>query len=132
MALRMMKNKKPTWRAIASTVKITRATLCVLRQTTDPQTHSAATGMRQNNATIKTAGGAGSGNRCQANSNRKYAVGLRNTASQSATPDRAWKLCGCWGIKACLAAYDPSAATRPTRAHDCNRDAMAGFAAAHG
>ena len=27
---------------------------------------------------------------------------------------------------------DPSSATRPTRAHDCNRDAMAGFAAAHG
>ena len=27
---------------------------------------------------------------------------------------------------------DPSSATRPTRACDCNRDAMAGFAAAHG
>src|SRR6266487_3541031 len=27
---------------------------------------------------------------------------------------------------------DPSSATRPTRGHDCNRDAMAGFAAAHG
>ena len=27
---------------------------------------------------------------------------------------------------------DPSSATRPTRMHDCNRDAMAGFAAAHG
>ena len=27
---------------------------------------------------------------------------------------------------------DPSSATRPTRALDCNRDAMAGFAAAHG
>ena len=27
---------------------------------------------------------------------------------------------------------DPSSATRPTRAHDCNLDAMAGFAAAHG
>ena len=27
---------------------------------------------------------------------------------------------------------DPSSATRPTRAHDCNREAMAGFAAAHG
>ncbi len=27
---------------------------------------------------------------------------------------------------------DPSSATRPTRASDCNRDAMAGFAAAHG
>ena len=27
---------------------------------------------------------------------------------------------------------DPSSATRPTRAFDCNRDAMAGFAAAHG
>ena len=26
----------------------------------------------------------------------------------------------------------PSSATRPTRAFDCNRDAMAGFAAAHG
>ena len=27
---------------------------------------------------------------------------------------------------------DPSSATRPTRASDCNLDAMAGFAAAHG
>ena len=27
---------------------------------------------------------------------------------------------------------DPSSATRPTRAFDCNRDARAGFAAAHG
>ncbi len=27
---------------------------------------------------------------------------------------------------------DPSSATRPTRAPDCNRDVMAGFAAAHG
>ena len=27
---------------------------------------------------------------------------------------------------------DPSSATRPTRAFDCNRDAMAGFAGAHG
>ena len=27
---------------------------------------------------------------------------------------------------------DPSSATRPTRASDCNREAMAGFAAAHG
>jgi len=27
---------------------------------------------------------------------------------------------------------DPSSATRPTKAHDCNLDAMAGFAAAHG
>src|SRR5258708_1136255 len=27
---------------------------------------------------------------------------------------------------------DPSSATRPTRAFDCNLDAMAGFAAAHG
>jgi hypothetical protein len=27
---------------------------------------------------------------------------------------------------------DPSSATRPTRACDCNLDAMAGFAAAHG
>ena len=27
---------------------------------------------------------------------------------------------------------DPSSATRPTRRHDCNGDAMAGFAAAHG
>jgi len=27
---------------------------------------------------------------------------------------------------------DPSSATRPARRHDCNRDAMAGFAAAHG
>ena len=27
---------------------------------------------------------------------------------------------------------DPSLATRPTRASDCNLDAMAGFAAAHG
>ncbi len=27
---------------------------------------------------------------------------------------------------------DPSSATRPTRAHDCNLDAMAGFAAAPG
>ena len=27
---------------------------------------------------------------------------------------------------------DPSSATRPTRASDCNRSAMAGFAAAHG
>ena len=27
---------------------------------------------------------------------------------------------------------DPSSATRPTRAFACNRDAMAGFAAAHG
>ena len=31
-----------------------------------------------------------------------------------------------------LSANDPSSATRPTRALDCNRDAMAGFAAAHG
>ena len=30
------------------------------------------------------------------------------------------------------AANDPSSATRPTRALDCNRDARAGFAAAHG
>ena len=29
-------------------------------------------------------------------------------------------------------ANDPSSATRPTRAFDCNLDAMAGFAAAHG
>ena len=27
---------------------------------------------------------------------------------------------------------DPSSATRPTRAFDCNLDAMAGLAAAHG
>jgi hypothetical protein len=27
---------------------------------------------------------------------------------------------------------DPSSATRPTGRHDCNSDAMAGFAAAHG
>jgi len=27
---------------------------------------------------------------------------------------------------------DPSSATRPTRGYDCNRSAMAGFAAAHG
>ena len=27
---------------------------------------------------------------------------------------------------------DPSSATRPTRASDCNREVMAGFAAAHG
>lgn len=27
---------------------------------------------------------------------------------------------------------DPSSATRPTKAFDCNRDATAGFAAAHG
>jgi hypothetical protein len=27
---------------------------------------------------------------------------------------------------------DPSSATRPAGRHDCNRDAMAGFAAAHG
>ena len=27
---------------------------------------------------------------------------------------------------------DPSSATRPARRHDCNSDAMAGFAAAHG
>ena len=29
-------------------------------------------------------------------------------------------------------ANDPSSATRPTRAFDCNLDVMAGFAAAHG
>lgn len=29
-------------------------------------------------------------------------------------------------------ANDPSSATRPTRAFDCNSSAMAGFAAAHG
>ena len=27
---------------------------------------------------------------------------------------------------------DPSSATRPTRGYDCNREVMAGFAAAHG
>jgi hypothetical protein len=27
---------------------------------------------------------------------------------------------------------DPSSATRPTRSFDCNSDAMAGFAVAHG
>ena len=31
-----------------------------------------------------------------------------------------------------LTPNDPSSATRPTRAFDCNRDAMAGFAGAHG
>ncbi|MEA2601004.1 MAG: hypothetical protein QOF89_1996 [Acidobacteriota bacterium] len=31
-----------------------------------------------------------------------------------------------------LTANDPSSVTRPTRAFDCNLDAMAGFAAAHG
>jgi len=31
-----------------------------------------------------------------------------------------------------LRANDPSSATRPTRRSDCNRDARAGFAAAHG
>src|SRR6266567_2059391 len=31
-----------------------------------------------------------------------------------------------------IAAERPSSATRPTRALDCNLDAMAGFAAAHG
>ena len=29
-------------------------------------------------------------------------------------------------------AYDPSSATRPARRNDCNREVMAGFAAAHG
>jgi hypothetical protein len=31
-----------------------------------------------------------------------------------------------------MQANDPSSATRPAGRHDCNRDAMAGFAAAHG
>jgi hypothetical protein len=31
-----------------------------------------------------------------------------------------------------LMANDPSSATRPTGRYDCNRDAQAGFAAAHG
>ena len=37
-------------------------------------------------------------------------------------------------IVACsfVRANDPSSATRPASAFDCNRDAMAGFAAAHG
>ena len=38
-------------------------------------------------------------------------------------------VCSCCGVKP---PNDPSSATRPTKAFDCNRDAMAGFAAAHG
>ena len=39
-------------------------------------------------------------------------------------------MCGEWRMT-CEAGYVPSSATRPTRAHDCNREAMAGVAA-HG
>ena len=35
-------------------------------------------------------------------------------------------------LKVLMPPNDPSSATRPTRALDCNLDAMAGFAAAHG
>jgi len=36
------------------------------------------------------------------------------------------------GHKSVMKANDPSSATRPAGRHDCNSDAMAGFAAAHG
>ena len=36
------------------------------------------------------------------------------------------------GIRTLEMPNDPSSATRPTRRVDCNLDAMAGFAAAHG
>ena len=38
---------------------------------------------------------------------------------------------GCGPRGMCAVPNDPSSATRPTRAFDCNLDAMAGFAAAH-
>ena len=37
-----------------------------------------------------------------------------------------------WLLHHARMSNDPSSATRPMRAFDCNRDAMAGFAAAHG
>src|SRR5688572_27921051 len=37
-----------------------------------------------------------------------------------------------WQLEHAKTANDPSSATRPTGRHDCNCDAMAGFAAAHG
>ena len=45
-----------------------------------------------------------------------------------------WLIIRCGGFKHndAMTPNDPSSATRPTRAMDCNSDAMAGFAAAHG
>gem|GEM_PF-4464777 len=37
-----------------------------------------------------------------------------------------------WNAHGVKRPNDPSSATRPTRTPDCNLDAMAGFAAAHG
>lgn len=91
-ALTMMKSKTPTWTAIASPVKTSQPTLqppSKYFQTAFPQTTTATTGMRQNNATTRPAGGAGTWNRLQATSNSKYAVGLKNAASQIAALDQA-------------------------------------------
>jgi hypothetical protein len=40
--------------------------------------------------------------------------------------------CDVFHKRVILTPNDSSSATRPTRAFDCNLDAMAGFAAAHG
>jgi len=84
-----MTSKTPTWSAIASTVKTNKPTLQLalnlVRQTTVPQTSNATTGIRQNSATTKPPGGAGTCDLFQTASNTEQAVGLRNTASQTAT-----------------------------------------------
>ena len=67
IVLTMMMNQTPHWRTIASSVKTSQPTLCavpaVARHTQVAQATSAATGMRQNSATIKPSGGAGKRNR---------------------------------------------------------------------
>ena len=43
-----------------------------------------------------------------------------------------WMRCYKDAAPPALPPNDPSSATRPAGCHDCNRDAMAGFTAAHG
>ena len=52
-------------------------------------------------------------------------------ARQWECPAGSWSM-RVWRMSIARRPNDPSSATRPTRACDCNLDAMAGFAAAHG
>ncbi len=70
-----MTSKTPTWSAIATTVKTSQLTLqptvSLFRQPIVPQNRTATTGIRQNSATTKATGGAGTANLFQNASNEK-------------------------------------------------------------
>src|SRR5688572_17298143 len=103
-----MTNQTPHWSNIAGTARASTLSfhprLLFERHTKVPQAGSATTGMRQNSKTTTPSGGAGTYDLFMIISDRTYAVGLRNTASQTDTLNQTGRLCECWGFKARIVA----------------------------